>query len=232
MKKKKNLRIPESLCSRLKPAKSRFVQEPRNSSTGWNLNKSLESSTGIREGILQELQNAEIEYQSLSEILNLENEKQNTRLDEKDNLLQEKTRLETEIKTLRDREMSLQANQAKLKAQVEIIAQSERNLAGFTEGSKILLEASAKGAIPGKIDPLTSRIQVKQEYETAMAAVLGEMLEGILLEDSPAWRKSYRAGRGEKGKAILISIDTDREFERKTIITAGILCTGIGCGGG
>ncbi len=165
----------------------------------------------------------------MSEILNLEQEKQHAKLEEKDNLLQEKTKIENEIKTLRDREISLQTNQAKLKAQVDVIVQSERNLAGFTEGSKILLEASAKGAIPGKIGPLTSRIRVKQEFEIAMAAVLGEMLEGILLEDSTSLEEilSVLEG-GEKGKAVLISMYTDRVFNGHDFLDhPGILSTGL-----
>ncbi len=190
---------------------------------------SLESSSGAQDDLQREYETAETDYQISNETLHLENEKQKTRLDEKEGLIQEKSRLETEIKTLREEEMDLQANHAKLKAQIEIISQSERNLAGFTDGSKTILEASANGILPGRINPLTTRIHVKQEYETAMAAVLGEMLEGILLEDFNNLEKVLTLLEdGEKGKAILISIDTDREFESKNQSShAGILCRGI-----
>jgi chromosome segregation protein len=194
-----------------------------------SLKTSLESSAGIQEGIQQELDNAETEFLSQTEILNQEQRKQQTRFEEKDSLLQEKTRIESEVKTLHDRELSLHTSQAKLKAQVEVIAQSERNLGGYTEGSKTILEASAKGTIPGKMDTLTSRMRVKQQFEIAMAAVMGEMLEGILLEDSTSLETILSLlEQGEKGKAVLITKIAGGVFKDQEVLTDQvILSTGL-----
>jgi chromosome segregation protein len=193
------------------------------------IQKSLESSSGTQEGLQTELETAEVELQKISEVLNLELSEQQDRLDEKEKLTTEKARVETEIKGFREREMGLLSSQAKLKAQIEILTQSERDLAGFTDGSRTILEASVNGKIPGKISPLTRRIHVKQEYETAMAAVLGEMLEGLLLEDSTNLEEILTLLEdGEKGKAVLIAMDSIRQYEGNVPFShAGILSTGL-----
>ncbi len=194
-----------------------------------SIQKSLETSAGVQEGLEAELETAELELQNRSEVLNLELSKQQGRLNEKEKLITEKTCIETEIKAYRERELGLLGSQAKLKAQIEIMTQSERDLAGFTDGSKTILEAAAKGTIPGKMDTLTERIHVKQEYEAAMAALLGEMLESILLEDSNNLEGILTLLEdGEKGKAVLIAMDSVRLYEGKApVLHPGIICTGL-----
>ena len=194
-----------------------------------SIQKSLENSAGAQEDLEAELETAEVDLQNINQVLNLEQSKQQDRLDEKEKLTTEKAHIESEIKAYREHEMGLLASQAKLKAQIEILTQSERDLAGFTDGSKTILEASADGTIPGNIFPLTKRIHVKQEYEAAMAAVLGEMLEGILLEDSANLEGILTLlENGEKGKAVLIAMDSVRPYEGNASIShPGILSTGL-----
>jgi chromosome segregation protein len=194
-----------------------------------SIQKSLENSAGAKEGLEAELETAEVDLQNINEVINLELSKQQDRLDEKEKFTTEKARIESEIQTCREREMGILASQAKLEAQIEILTQSERDLAGFTDGSKTILEASAEGAIPGNIYPLTKRIHVKREYEAAMAAVLGEMLEGILLEDSSNLEGILTLlENGEKGKAVLIAMDSVQPYEGNASIShPGILNTGL-----
>ena len=72
---------------------------------------------------------------------------------------------------------------SKIKAELEVIKDAETHLAGFNSGSKDIIEASRSKAISGNLELFIDHLNIPEKYETAIAAALGDVLEGIFLDD-------------------------------------------------
>ena len=88
-------------------------------------------------------------------------------------------------KSLIDQRSSLLAEQARLKAQTEVLEQAEAALSGYAGGTRLLLEAARSAQLDGAEGAFSSRLDVPAELETAIAAVLGEYLDAVLLTGKP-----------------------------------------------
>ena len=88
-------------------------------------------------------------------------------------------------KSLIDQRSSLLAEQARLKAQTEVLEQAEAALSGYAGGTRLLLEAARSAKLDGAEGAFSSRLDVPAELETAIAAVLGEYLDAVLLTGKP-----------------------------------------------
>jgi chromosome segregation protein len=109
----------------------------------------------------------------------------------------------------------LDAERSRLKAQLDVLEQAERSFSGLNQGSKFLLQSAQKGQLKGGYRPLNSLLDIPAEYETAIAAVLGEFLDGILLDDQTDPEQALLLlEQGEKGRAVLLpnklSLNGDR----------------------
>ncbi len=65
---------------------------------------------------------------------------------------------------------------------MDAIKDAEEHLAGFNSGSAEILNASRTKAIPGNLALIIDHLNIPEEYEAALAAGLGEILEGIFLD--------------------------------------------------
>jgi chromosome segregation protein len=74
-----------------------------------------------------------------------------------------------------------QAEEARLKAQLEILEQAEQSLAGYADGAKLLLDAARQAKLPGARGALSAVMDVPVELEVAISAALGEYTDAILL---------------------------------------------------
>ncbi len=72
---------------------------------------------------------------------------------------------------------------SKLNAELKVIRQAEESLAGFTSGSKEFVQAARSNKVAAKFALLLDYLKVPQEYELAFSAALGDILEGIILEE-------------------------------------------------
>ncbi len=112
-------------------------------------------------------------------------------IDEKINGTEEK--LQTCVREIEEKEARFRKIQEKIsqekgksisfKAQIEVLEQAERSLSGFTSGTKNILDAVQKGTLSGHYEVLLSKIQVPAEYELAIASILGEVLEALILDE-------------------------------------------------
>lgn len=76
---------------------------------------------------------------------------------------------------------------ARLQAQVDVLEQAENALTGYAEGARQLLQSVRKEKLPGTRGALSRHLEIPAELETAIAAALGDYVEGLLLEpDAPA----------------------------------------------
>ena len=88
----------------------------------------------------------------------------------------------------KDRQAALEAlaqrrtEMARTQAQLDVLVQAENSLTGYAEGARRLLQAAREGKLTGTRGALSSQLDVPAALETAIAAALGEFVDGILLE--------------------------------------------------
>ncbi len=100
-----------------------------------------------------------------------------------------------------------EAQQAKLKVQLDVLKQAEAALSGYSEGSKTVVEASRKGHLPAGIEPLSKYLLVDEKYEKAISAALGELADLLIVPS------------GEED--ILIEYLESGKNDRVALLTAG-----------
>ncbi len=71
---------------------------------------------------------------------------------------------------------------ARLQAQFDVLEQAENALTGYAEGARQLLQAVRKGNLTGARGALSNQLDVPAHLELAIAAALGEFVDGLLLE--------------------------------------------------
>ncbi len=74
------------------------------------------------------------------------------------------------------------AHIAKVQAEVNVLEEAENNLTGYEEGARILLKAVKEKRLAGAVGSLGNSLAIPEEYESAIAAVLGEYVDSLVLE--------------------------------------------------
>ena len=92
------------------------------------------------------------------------------------------TEMEKERQQVQERVNTLRTENARLKAQLDVIMQAEQSLSGFATGTRLLVEASRKSQLAGIKGALIPNLEVPAEVETAIAAALGDYLNAVLLD--------------------------------------------------
>jgi chromosome segregation protein len=152
----------------------------------------LASRAGIQsrklENVIQSLSLNDTEYTlALKEYQATELSRQNTELAlQKANIeLQTAQKgsieLEEKVKKKLSETAAIKAEQARLMAQLDVLDQAEQSLAGYAEGSKLLLEAARQAKIGGAYGALSALLDVPIDLEVAISAALGEYTDSILL---------------------------------------------------
>jgi chromosome segregation protein len=116
--------------------------------------------------------------------------------------------LESQRKTIQDERTRFEGERTRLAAQLEVLEQAERSLSGLANGAKFLLQESRQGRLKGQYQPLSGQLVVPAEYETAIAAALGEYLDGVLIENGTDPEGALQLlARADKGRAVLLPLD-------------------------
>ena len=94
---------------------------------------------------------------------------------------------------------------ARTKAQLDVVAQAEKALSGYANGAKNLMQAVQQGVLAGGYKVISSLIDVPVDFEVAIASVLGENLDGILIDSTTDPEKALEfLEKDEKGRTVLI----------------------------
>jgi chromosome segregation protein len=153
--------------------------------------------------------------ESQETLLACEKDRQQAELDQKRaaQALQSHHKLIEEVQD-RKKNLSLdlaqaEAEKARLKAQLEVLEQAENSLSGLNSGAKVLIQAARSGKLNGKYEAISSKIIVPAKYEAAIAAVLGEFLDGIFLDKStdPEKALDFLASQESAARAVLYPSD-------------------------
>jgi chromosome segregation protein len=89
--------------------------------------------------------------------------------------------VEEKLKKKQSEQSSKLSDKARLEAQLDVLIQSEQSLTGYTDGAKILLDATRKSTLRGGKGAFSAVLDVPEELEVAITAALGEYAEAILL---------------------------------------------------
>lgn len=116
--------------------------------------------------------------------------------------------LETGRKQAQDERSRLEGERARLAAQLEVLEQAEQTLSGLGNGAKYLLQEARQGRLKGAYRPIGGQMIVPAEYETAIAAALGEFLDGVMVESGTEPEEALSLlAKAAKGRAVLLPID-------------------------
>ena len=118
-----------------------------------------------------------------------------------------------------------EAENARSKAQLEVVSQAEKALSGYANGAKNLMEAVEKGLLAGSYKVISSLIDVPADFEVAIAAVLGENLDGIFIDAATDPEKALEfLEKDEKGRTVLMPVAWATQAARmKTAQTGDVL---------
>jgi chromosome segregation protein len=89
--------------------------------------------------------------------------------------------LEVERKELNEKISAQRALIAQVKAEINVLEDAEKNLTGYEEGARILLQAVKDKRLDGAIGSLGNSLIVPEEYESAIAAILGEYIDALVI---------------------------------------------------
>ncbi len=119
--------------------------------------------------------------------------------------------LESRRKLLQDERTRFEAERTRQTAQLEVLEQAERSLSGLANGAKFLLQEARQGRLKGRYQALSNQLIVPAQFEAAIAAVLGEYLDSVLVENGTDPENAVQAlAKGAKGRAILLPLDHTR----------------------
>jgi chromosome segregation protein len=116
--------------------------------------------------------------------------------------------LEAQIKEKQSTRGAKQTEQARFKAQLDVLEQAELSLAGYADGAKLLLDAARHSKLGGARGALSAALDVPVELEVAIAAALGEFTDAVLLTSGQDAEQALALlDSDQSGRASLLPLD-------------------------
>lgn len=114
--------------------------------------------------------------------------------------------LEADRKMALDQRSEQRGALARIKAQLEVLEQADKALAGYSSGAQLLLKSAQKGKLRGAKGALSSQLDVPEEMETALAAALGEYLDAVLVDSTSSSDSALEILVGETTRGALLPL--------------------------
>jgi len=99
-----------------------------------------------------------------------------------------------------------ESDHSRLKAQLEVLEQSEQSLAGYAEGARYLLDAARQSRLTGARGALSAALDVPADLETAIAAALGDTLDAVLIDAGQLEDALNLLESDDAGRAVLLPL--------------------------
>jgi chromosome segregation protein len=137
----------------------------------------------------------------------------------------EMERIERERRDALEERTKQESDHSRLKAQLEVLEQSEQSLAGYAEGARFLLDAArhASHKLNGVHGALSAALDVPAELETAIAAALGDTLDAVLIDPNELESALQLLESGEAGRAALLPLTETSSILQTSEISENIL---------
>ncbi len=121
----------------------------------------------------------------------------------------QKRRLQLDEADAREQECSRHTSAAQNR--LHILQELERNMEGYSGSVKAVMRAGLAHRLRGIIGPVSSLLQVKAGYETAIETALGAAAQNIVVENEAAAKAAIGFLKQEKaGRATFLPLDTIR----------------------
>jgi chromosome segregation protein len=116
--------------------------------------------------------------------------------------------IERERRAALERRTIEESDFSRLKAQLDVLEQSEQSLAGYAEGARYLLDAArnASRKLTGVRGALSAALDVPAELEIAVAAALGDTLDAVLLDENQLEEALSLLESDNAGRAALLPL--------------------------
>jgi len=116
--------------------------------------------------------------------------------------------IETTRKELLEKLAVKETEAMRLSAQLEVLEQAENALTGYADGARILIQAARQARLSGLRGALSNYLDIPVELEIAVAAALGEYVDGILIDTGVSPEEVLEYLEGQATKAALLPMDT------------------------
>jgi len=116
-----------------------------------------------------------------------------------------------------------ESDHSRLKAQLEVLEQSEQSLAGYAEGARYLLDAARQSKLTGARGALSAALDVPAELETAIAAALGDTLDAVLLDADQLEEALSLLESNDAGRAALLPLSQTSEVLKTSEVSDDLL---------
>jgi chromosome segregation protein len=116
--------------------------------------------------------------------------------------------VEMERKETAELQAGILAELARIRAQLDVLEQAEQALDGYANGARILLEAARQERLKGALGALSSNLEVPSQLEVAVAAVLGEFLDAILLSKGADLEAALEILETKSSRGAILPLDS------------------------
>ncbi len=111
---------------------------------------------------------------------------------------------ENQLSEVREKRAALNADQARLKAELEVLEQAEAALSGYASGTRLILQAVRQNRLSGTRGSLNTFLEVAPEFEKAISAALGDFLDAVILDSDPDEAMDFL--ESESGRGVLLPL--------------------------
>ncbi len=115
--------------------------------------------------------------------------------------------LEQESKELSGKASTQKAVAARIQAEINVLEEAENNLTGYEEGARILLQAVKENRLDGAIGSLGNNLIVPEAYESAIAAILGEYIDALVVRSINQTDKALDLIESETIRGSILPLD-------------------------
>jgi len=123
---------------------------------------------------------------------------------------------------LDEQNAALEAQEAKLKTQIDVLSQAEAALSGYSEGSKVIVEDSRKGRLPNGIEPLSKHLIIDEKFEKAISATMGELTDLLIVPSNVEDVVIEYLETNENERVALIALDQKKQQQTFTKLPDGM----------
>ena len=115
--------------------------------------------------------------------------------------------LEVDRTELNEKISTLNTKIARMQAEINVLEEAEKNLTGHEEGAKILIQGMVEKKIDGAIGSIGNNLSIPEELETAIAAILGEYIDSLIVKSIDQTDKALDLIANETTRGSLFPLD-------------------------
>ncbi|NSW52001.1 MAG: chromosome segregation protein SMC [Anaerolineae bacterium] len=114
---------------------------------------------------------------------------------------------------------TLAVEMGKNAAQLNLLQEAERSFSGMNQGSAMLLKSARSGSMRGRYLALNALFDIPAEYEIAAAAVLGEYLDAVVVdEDADLLEALGLLAKKNSSRTILVPKSADSGVDQRSAL--------------